>query len=109
MNKIIMNIRELCYELYKVDWMSHMSIKSQMNVVKEYYKNNMYTKYDKYSIEDTLEYYILENGYDGELYVCYDEFLDYEYLNEDYIKGLLNDTELINQYEDDITNNFSEN
>ena len=45
-----------------------------------------------------------EFGYDGELYVCYDEFLDNEYLEEDYIKELLDNEKLYNKYLEDLKN-----
>lgn len=101
----MMDIRELCYELYKIDWMNHISHNRQMDALKNYYED-LHISYDgDYTFDD----YLFDNGYDGELYVCFDEFLQNEYLDEDYIKEyLLDNDELIKQYEDDIVNNFGE-
>ena len=92
-------ISRLCYELYKIDWKhSHMITKErEMNSVKDYYEN-LADDDAEYTYDDYLE----EFGYDGELYVCYEEFLDNEYLEEDYICGLLDNDELINMYRKDI-------
>lgn len=100
----MMDIRELCYELYKIDWMNHISHNRQMDALKNYYEE-LHISYDE---DYTFDDYLFDNGYDGELYVCFDEFLQNEYLDEDYMKELLYNTELINQYEDDIVNNFGE-
>ena len=92
-------ISKLCYELYKVDWKhSHMITKEvEMDSIKNYYEGLV----DK-DVEYTYNDYLEEFGYDGELYVCYEEFLENEYLEEDYICGLLDNAELIILYYQDI-------
>lgn len=92
-------IKRLCYELYKVDWKhSHMITKDrEMDSIKDYYEG-LVDNETEYSYNDYLE----EFGYDGELYVCYEEFLDNEYLEEDYICSLLNNKRLIATYYQDI-------
>ena len=94
-----MNISKLCYELYKIDWKySHMITKDmEMDNIKNYYDCLIDEDYE-YTYDDYLE----EFGYDGELYVCYDEFLDNEYLEEDYIKELLDNEKLYNKYLEDL-------
>ena len=88
-------IRKLCYELYKVDWKhSHMITKDrEMDSIKNYYED---------LVDDDTEYtyndYLEEFGYDGELYVCYEEFLEAEYLDVDYICSLLDNEKLIAMY-----------
>jgi len=92
-------IRRLCYELYKVDWKhSHMITKErEMDSLKIYYEG---------LVDDDTEYtyndYLEEFGYDGELYVCYEEFLENEYLEKDYMKELLDNKKLIDMYYEDI-------
>lgn len=92
-------ISKLCYELYKVDWKhSHMITKEvEMDSIKNYYEGLV----DE-DVEYTYSDYLEEFGYDGELYVCYEEFLENEYLEEDYICGLLDNAELIILYYQDI-------
>ena len=88
-------ISKLCYELYKVDWKhSHMiTAEREMDSIKNYYED---------LVDDDTEYtyndYLEEFGYDGELYVCYEEFLEVEYLDEDYICSLLDNEKLITMY-----------
>ena len=93
-----MDIRKLCYELYKIDWKhSHITKEREMDSIKDYYEG---------LIDNDIEYtygdYIEEFGYDGELYVCYEEFCDAEYYDVDYMRTLLDNDKLINIYHEDI-------
>lgn len=94
-----MDIRKLCYELYKIDWKhSHMITKErEMDSIKDYYEGLINN-----DNEYTYENYIEEFGYGGELYVCYEEFCDAEYYDVDYMCTLLNNDRLINMYQEDI-------
>ena len=94
-----MNIRKLCYELYKIDWKhSHMITKErEMDSIKDYYEG-LIDNDNEYTYED----YIEEFGYNGELYVCFEEFCDAEYYNVDYMRTLLDNDKLINIYHEDI-------
>ena len=94
-----MNIRKLCYELYKIDWKhSHMITKErEMDSIKDYYEG-LIDNDSEYTYED----YIEEFGYGGELYVCYEEFCDAEYYDVDYMRTLLDNDKLINIYHEDI-------
>lgn len=78
-------IRKLSYELYKTDWMQRISAERQTDAIKNYYEAA-----DSY---EGFEEWLDENGYDGELYVCYDEFMGAEYLDKDYILYLIGDNE----------------
>ena len=97
-----MNISKLCYELYKADWKhSNMITKDrEMDSIKNYYECLITDDIDnkEYTYNDYLE----EVGYDGELYVCYEEFLDNEYLEENYIKELLSNEKLYKNYLEDL-------
>lgn len=94
-----MEIKRLCYELYKIDWKpSHMiTVEREMDAIKDYYEGlvNDDTEY-------TYDDYIEEFGYDGELYVCYEEFCNTEYNNEEYMCELLDNERLISLYRKDI-------
>lgn len=92
-----MNISELCYELYKINWMKRISPERQMNALKDYYEG-LVDAGDEYTFDD----YIEEFGYDSELYACYDEFIDYEYQDSDYIENLLDNKELFEEYKRDV-------
>ena len=94
-----MDIRKLCYELYKIDWKhSHMITKErEMDSIKDYYEG-LIDNDSEYTYED----YIEEFGYGGELYVCYEEFCGAEYYEVDYMRALLDNDRLINMYQEDI-------
>ena len=93
-----MDIRKLCYELYKIDWKhSHITKEREMDSIKDYYEG-LIDNDNEYTYED----YIEEFGYNGELYVCFEEFCDAEYYNVDYMRTLLDNDRLINIYHEDI-------
>ena len=92
-------IRELCYELFKVDWKHrHVSADMEMDNIKNYYEYLIDCGDTDYTYED----YVSEFGYGGYLYACYDEFCESEYLDKDYICGLLDNGKLIQMYLEDI-------
>ena len=99
----MMNISEIAYELYKLDWTnSNVSEKMQLDAFREY------LLYRKECIEnneevDSFDEWLLEVGYGyGSLYVSYEEFCDEEYRDRNYIRYLLDDTELFLMYCEDI-------
>jgi hypothetical protein len=69
----------------------------EMDLIKDYYEN---------LVDDDTEYtyndYLEEFGYDGELYVCYEEFCDMEYHDKKYMCSLLDNEKLIAMYYKDI-------
>jgi hypothetical protein len=69
----------------------------EMDSIKDYYEGLV-----DYDAEYTYNDYLEDFGYDSELYVCYDEFLETEYLDEDYVCGLLDNKYLISMYHKDI-------
>ena len=80
-----MAIRELAYELYKMDWMRRISCGIQMDALKDYYQETTEEDREEYTFED----YILEHGYQGQLYVCYEEFLEESRKTEEESKRLI--------------------
>ena len=94
-----MTIRELAYELYKMDWMRRISCGIQMDTLKDYYQETTKEDREVYTFED----YIFEFGYQGRLYACYNEFLRTEYLDESYMRSLFykNDN-LLKEYQEDL-------
>ena len=94
-----MTIRELAYELYKMDWMRRISCGVQMEVLEEYYQETDKDYQKEYSFED----YVFEKGYHGQLYICYNEFLGAEYLDESYMRSLFyKNDELFKEYQEDL-------
>ena len=94
-------LSKLCYELYKLDWKhSHMiTYEREADSVKDYFEGLVDSNGS--DREYTYEDYVEEFGYDGELYACYDEFIDSEYRDEDYIKGLLDNDVLFAMYKEE--------
>lgn len=94
-----MTIRELAYELYKMDWMRRISCGVQMEVLKEYYQETTEEDREVYTFED----YVLEYGYSGQLYVGFNEFLRAEYLDEFYMKSIFyKNDKLFKEYQEDL-------
>lgn len=99
-----MNIKEVAYELYKIDWKrTHITPGIEMDTLKYFATQSVL--YDKASSlisfgEGYASYnkYLEDAGFFGEIYACFDEFVDSEYEDKEYIKSLLQDPELINAY-----------
>ena len=96
-----MEIRELCYELYKNDWLSRITPEEKAKSLIDYYE------YQKEDSDTSLDYndFLFGYGYGGQIYVCFDEFYNEEYQDENYIKGLLNNDALFEEYKHDIEYN----
>lgn len=94
-----MTIRELAYELYKIDWKDQHKItpEIEMYCLEDYYEG-LVDNHTNYTYED----YLMNFGYYGELYVCFDEFLDNEYQDKEYMEELFDDKTLYKEYLDDI-------
>lgn len=97
MDDIIMDIRDLSYELYKIDWMRRISPERQMDLLKNYYQETTATERRDYPFEE----YLLDVGYDGELYAYEDEFITSEYTDVEYMKKLLDNEMLFAEYKRD--------
>lgn len=101
------NIREFAYELYKQDWLNAYTDKNmRLDAIKSYYS------YRKECAEegvpaDSYNEWIMDFGFGSNCYVCFDEFCDNEYLDEDFISSLLDNPELITTYKEDLRE-FSE-
>ena len=91
-------ISEIAYELYNQDWIdTHTNTRQRLDSIVDYYLET-----DGQYSNSTYDEYIYEVGFSGKIYACYDEFLDNEYQDKDYIIGLLKDTKLIYFYINDI-------
>lgn len=104
-----MTIANLCYELYKVDWEDRISTEQKKQKLREYYDE--ITENDIDPMDYLYEDFLNEYGYDGDYPVCFQEFLSAEFLDNEYMRSLLNDKqydeykEYIKEIEDDVINN----
>jgi hypothetical protein len=91
-------IRKLCYDLYKADWMRRISVEQISDTIKNYYTECVHiVGNDEPSISYAMSYedFISETGYDGAIYVCFDEFIESEFKDSVYMKELIGDMELV--------------
>lgn len=94
----MLTVKKLAYELYKIDWLARITPEQMKSTYKKYYEFINGEELEDYTFDEYLEEY----GYDGEIYVCYEEFTRSEYLDKAFIKGLLNDENLYRKYLEDI-------
>ncbi len=90
-----MDIRKLAYDLYKAEWLQRITPEILGDTLKDYYKHHS-GETDEYSFED----YVKDNGYgyDCRLYASFEEFIDNEYMDGNYIRSLLNNEDLFAEY-----------
>ena len=102
-----MTIKEKAYQLYKLDWLNSHGYTMEdiiyrvMSILDENdfdFKNFNMSGNDARYVLDLLE----EIGFNGEIYVCFDEFLNNEYQDEGYIMALLDNEALFEEYLKDI-------
>lgn len=88
--------QEKCYELYKIDWIqSHILSDRFFEKYQQYVLDYQWDLLDGWDMDywtenkPSFDEWLFENGFDGEIYVCFNEFIEYEYLDENYMKELL--------------------
>lgn len=88
-------ISELAYTRYQFDWMvSHgYDIDSLSNVANEWEQECREALFQLDRRVPGFSDYLFEHGFDGEIWACYDEFLQAEYLDAGYMKAILNEAE----------------
>lgn len=96
-----MDIRELAYTIYKINWMRHISAEQMSDIVKDYFDECQSLRDEGIMPDQTLDEYIEERGFSGQIYVCFDEFMQSEYKDREYIQSLLSESQF-KQYLDDI-------
>lgn len=87
---VFSDIRQKAYKKYQHDWMiSHGIGEDALNkVIQEYVAD---TKED--CPEMAFSEWLFEHGFDGSIWVCYDEFLGTEYQDKEYMVYLLTEDE----------------
>ena len=96
-----MIISEIAYELYKQDWIdTHTTEKERVESLRNYYSfaKQSVDNYNKYS---SYEDWLSDFGFNGSIYSCYNEFLDNEYRDKEYMFDLFGDTKLYDLYHKD--------
>ena len=85
----IRTLKKSAYEKYIALWMERISEQRIQEAKSTYEELQSIAYVENYTFED----YISENGYQGELYVCFNEFLDCEYCDEEFMKCILSKEE----------------
>ena len=92
------NIKEFTqkavYKLYQIDWERRISAERKADDVKDFFESCIENHYTP-CFEETYSQWLYDNGYSGELYVCYEEFLEEEFQNKDYIRELVGECGLL--------------
>lgn len=94
-------ISYVAYELYKQNWIDeNISQEQRLENIRRWGQTEIENEDEDlaYSYEEYRE----ELGYSGgELYVCYDEFIEAEYQDRDFMRELLKSESLIQAYIED--------
>ena len=102
-----MFISEVAYELYKQNWIdTHTTPQMRLNAQRDYQLYKM-EELERNNDDDIMSFedWIFEQGYEGGiLYVSFDEFLDNEFQDKEYIKDLLHNVVLYADYLLDLDN-----
>ena len=96
------DIRQIAYEKYQHDWMISHDIDEKVmdKTMQEYIA-------DTAGEEVPFSEWLFDHGFGGSLWGCYDEFLNAEYRDNDYMEYLLSNKEY-QIYQADITNFWEE-
>lgn len=93
-----MNIREIAYAKYQLDWMMEhgYSIVDLITALRQHQTEDP-EDFDQlsYPIDCLFEEWEEDSGFNGELWVCFDEFCDAEYEAAEYMSGLLTEEEFV--------------
>lgn len=90
-----MDITKIAYEKYRLDWMlRHNHTLTELMEFMEVAQLDAPTAF----ASTLFSYWESNCGFDGELWVCYEEFLTDEFLDQHYIIPILTDSEVIAYY-----------
>lgn len=94
---LIEYMRKSAYELYKIDWLRRISTNRQMDTYRDYIEEYILGYVDD-GVFCPFEEALSEYGYNGELYSCFEEFLDNEYKDEDCMRTLFGNNTIFDAY-----------
>lgn len=85
-----MDIKKIAYEKYKLDWMmGHgYTLVDIMNELDDMQEDEPDT-----CVSNLFSDWEYEFGFESEIWACYDEFLECEFDDKDYMRTILNDEE----------------
>lgn len=86
------DIKYLCYELYKIDWLeANVNSNQQRAEYRKYFLTKISSE-EKYNDENyTFEKHLELYGYNTKMYLSYEEFCKTAFINTEYINYLLGD------------------
>lgn len=103
------DIAQIAYEKYQLDWMKNhnCSLEELINHLDSIWNESF--SYDEGNISPGKAFATFEEdcGFNGSLYVCFDEFLNAEYTDSGYMEYLLNEDEF-SSYQEDIAKRKNE-
>lgn len=97
-----MDIKKIAYEKYKLNWLlghgyTLTDLMRELDVIKEEEEDND-------SIGLLFDFWEDNRGFGSEIWVCYQEFIDTEYMEADYMKQILTRSEY-QKYQEDLNMN----
>lgn len=99
------NVCKIAYALYKQNWINgHTNSQMRMDALRNYYEFLLKNDSKHLSYEE----YLLQFGFNGNIYADYEEFRKNQYKNTKYMCKLLDIPELINIYLEDLRLNCLE-
>lgn len=100
------DIAQIAYKKYQLDWMrrNNCSLEELINHLDSIWNEEL--SYDEEKIyglspKDAFAVFEDDYGFNGSLYVCFDEFINAEYTDAEYMETLLSDEEF-ELYQEDI-------
>lgn len=97
------SIAQIAYALYVRNWIdTHTVAESRLSALRDYYIDAL-SSLDEDIEPDDFGKWLFENGFSGSCYACFDEFLNAEYLDREYITKLFDsNARLLDMYFKDI-------
>ena len=88
-----MNIKQIAYEKYKLDWMKRHGytladlIRELQSCVEEADED------ETIDLNEIFQDWEFDFGFHSEIWVCYEEFLESEYQDKEYMREILDDVD----------------
>lgn len=103
------DIAQIAYEKYQLDWMRNhnCSLEELINHMNDIYDEQFYYDGKNLSPKDAFAVFEDDYGFNGSLYVCFDEFINAEYTDSGYMEYLLSEDEF-SSYQEDIAKRKNE-
>lgn len=96
-----MNIKQIAYEKYKLDWMKRHGY-TLIDLIKELQSCLEEVDEDEaIDLNEIFEDWEFDCGFHSEIWVCYEEFLENEYQDKEYMREILDDVDFSEYCEED--------